>query len=364
MIRQIRAALSIALAMSLLNDPPHSSACTGITLRPRDASVIYARTLEFAADLKSNLIVVPRGQQFTGTTPSGKPGLRWTTKYACTGMNAFDLPLFIDGLNDRGLAVGLFYFPGYAEYQKTSAADNARTLAPQELGAYLLGTCASVAEVASAVHEVIVAAVPFAQLGEVPPCHYLVSDAEGNSLVIEYVGGELRLHDDPLGVITNSPTFDWHLTNLSNYVNLSVTNVPPLDVAGTQFRGFGQGTGMLGLPGDFTPPSRFVRAVAFAKSALPVDTARDGVLQAFHILNQFDIPKGAARGIEQGRAVADYTLWTSAADLTNRRYYFRTFDNSRIRMLDLQATDADAPEITTIDIAGDEDIEYVTPTVK
>jgi choloylglycine hydrolase len=364
MYRPFRAALTIALALTLCINSADSSACTGITLRPRDGSVIYARTLEFAADLKSNLIVLPRGQQFTGTTPSGEPGLRWTTKYASTGMNAFGLPLFIDGLNERGLAVGVFYFPGYADYQKTTAADNARTLAPQELGAYLLGTCANVAEVTSAVHDVLVAAVPFAQLGEVPPCHYLVSDAAGNSLVIEYVGGELRLHNNPLGVITNSPTFDWHLTNLSNYVNLSVTNVPPLDVDGTRFRGFGQGTGMLGLPGDFTPPSRFVRAVAFAKSALPVDTAREGVLQAFHILNQFDIPKGAARGVEQGQTVADYTLWTSAADLTNRRYYFRTFANSRIRMLDLPAIDADAIRVLTIDITGEEEIENVTPTAK
>jgi len=364
MLRTRFLALAISLTLSAVVDPSPTSACTGITLRPRDGSIIYARTLEFAADLKSNLIVVPRGQQFTGTTPSGEPGLRWTTKYACTGMNAFDLPLFIDGLNERGLAVGLFYFPGYADYQKSSAADNARTLAPQELGAFLLGTCANVAEVASAAHDVLVVAVPFAPLGEVTPCHYLVSDAAGNSLVIEYVAGELRLHVNPLGVITNSPTFDWHLTNLSNYVNLSVTNVPSLDVVGTQFRGFGQGTGMLGLPGDFTPPSRFVRAVAFAKSALPVDSARDGVLQAFHILNQFDIPKGAARGVEQGEPVADYTLWTSAADLTNGRYYFRTFDNSRIRMLELQATDADAQGITTIAIAGEEDIENVTPTAK
>ena len=364
MFRQLRAALTIALALSFFINPAPSLACTGITLRPRDGSIIYARTLEFAADLKSNLIVMPRGQQFTGTTPSGEPGLRWTNKYACTGMNAFGLPLFLDGLNERGLAVGLFYFPGYADYQATSAADNARTLAPQELGTFLLGTCANVDEAIAATRSVLVGAVPFAPLGEVPPCHYLVSDAAGNSLVIEYVAGELRLHDNPLGVITNSPTFDWHLTNLSNYVNLSVTNVPPLDVAGTQFRGFGQGTGMIGLPGDFTPPSRFVRAVAFAKSALPVDSARDGVLQAFHILNQFDIPKGVARGVERGEPVVDYTLWTSAADLTNRRYYFRTFDNSRIRMLDLQGTAADAQGVTTISVAGQEDVENLTPTAK
>ena len=134
-----------------------------------------------------------------------------------------------------------------------------------------------------------------------PPCHYIVNDASGQCVVLEYVNGELKIHDNPLGVITNSPTFDWHVTNLRNYVNLTVNNVPPVEISGIKLPGFGQGSGMLGLPGDFTPPSRFIRAVAFSQSALPVATADEGVLQAFHILNQFDIPKGAARGVEHGK---------------------------------------------------------------
>jgi choloylglycine hydrolase len=121
---------------------------------------------------------------------------------------------------------------------------------------------------------------------------------------------------------------------------------------------------MLGIPGDFTPPSRFVRAVAFSKSALPVDTAKEGVLQAFHILNQFDIPKGATRGVDHGKEVADYTLWTTAADLKNLRYYFRTYDNSKIRMIDLKSADLDAKEIKTIPIRSKEEIEDITKSGK
>ncbi|MGD9647900.1 MAG: linear amide C-N hydrolase [Pirellulales bacterium] len=343
---------------------PPARACTGITLRPRDGSIVYARTLEFALDTKSNLIVIPRGKEFVGSTPTEAPGLRWTSKFAVAGMNAFDQPLFLDGLNERGLSVGLFYFPGYAGYQVAGAADIDRTLAPQELGVYLLGTCADVAEAAAATRAVVVAATMFKPMGEVPPCHYIVTDAGGNSLVIEYVAGQLRLHDNRIGVITNSPTFDWHLTNLSNYINLSPTNVPPLDLAGLRIHGFGQGTGMLGLPGDFTPPSRFVRAAAFVNSALPVDTAGEGVLQAFHILNQFDIPKGAARGVEHGSPVADFTQWTSAADLTNGRYYVRTFANSRIRQLDLKSVAPQLDDMATIRLSEAEDIEDVTPAAR
>lgn len=335
-------------------------ACTGITIRPRDGSVIFARTLEFAVDIRSNVIVVPRGRDLVGSTPDGRPGLRWRTKYASVGMNAFGLPLFVDGLNEKGLHVGVFYFPGFAQYQAMREGDERRAVAPHELASLLLGTCANVGEAVEAAGGVRVGAVVLKEFGFVPPVHFIVSDASGRSVVLEHVGGELKVHSNPLGVMSNSPAFDWHMTNLSNYVNLTVSDVPRLDVGGVELKVLGQGGGMLGLPGDFTPPSRFVRAVAFSKSALPVETAREGVLQAFHILNQFDIPKGAARGVEKGKPVADYTLWTSASDMKNLRYYFRTHDNSRIRMIDLKLLDLNAREVKTIPIGGEERIEDVT----
>ncbi len=350
----------VALVAGLAGLATPLSACTGITLTPKDGSVIFARTLEFASDLKSNVLVIPRGQAQSGTAPGGKPGLQWKSRYGIAGTNAFDLPIIIDGLNERGLHVGLFYFPGFAGYQAVTPADAPRTLAPWELPVWLLGTCASVQEAQSAIQSVRVADVVQAQMGFVPPAHYIVTDATGSSIVLEYVGGELKVYKNPLGVMTNSPTFDWHLTNLSNYVTMSAENASRVDLRGEEIQPLGQGSGMLGLPGDFTPPSRFVRAVAYSKSALPVETARAGVLQAFHLLNQFDIPKGAARGVEHGQAVADYTLWTSASDLKNLRFYFRTFDNSRIRMVDLKAVDLDGSRMLTIPMQGEEEIEDVS----
>ena len=344
--------------------PSTAPACTGITIKPKDGSIIFARTLEFGMDLKSNILIVPRGKEYVGTAPSDKPGLRWKTKYGMVGMNAFDLPVIVDGLNEKGLHVGLFYFPGFAKYQDVKAEDVGKALAPWELGVFLLGTCSDVKEAVAAAKSVSVGAVMQKDMGFVPPVHFIVTDATGKSVVLEYVGGELKVHANPLGVMSNSPTFDWHMTNLSNYVTMSDKNVEKIDLAGKEIKGLGQGSGMLGLPGDFTPPSRFVRAVAFSKSALPVEKAKDGVLQAFHILNQFDIPKGAARGIEHGKEVSDYTLWTSAADLKNLRYYFRTFDNSRIRMVDMKAVDLDAKEIRTILMKGEEQIEDVSGKAK
>ena len=341
-----------------------SPACTGITIKPKDGSIIFARTLEFAADLKSNIIIVPRGKEYVGTAPGDKPGLRWKTKYGIVGINAFDLPVTVDGLNEKGLQVGIFYFPGFAKYQEVKGEDVGKSLAPWEIGVFLLGTCSDVKEAVTAARSVLVGEVVQKDMGFVPPAHVIVTEASGKSVVLEYVGGELKVHANPLGVMSNSPTFDWHMTNLSNYVTVSTKNIEKIDLAGKEIRGLGQGSGMLGLPGDFTPPSRFVRAVAFSKTALPVEQAREGVLQAFHILNQFDIPKGAARGVEHGHEVADYTLWTSAADLKNLRYYFRTYDSSRIRMVDMKTVDLDAKEIRSISMKGAEEIEDVSRQAK
>ena len=256
-------------------------------------------------------------------------------------------------------------FPASPSIRRSKAEDVGKALAPWELGFFLLGTCSDVKEAVAAAKDVRVGEVVQKDMGFVPPVHYIVTDASGKSVVLEYVGGELedsrqspRRHDElaDLRLAHDEPQ------QLRQHDRQATCRRSTL--AGKEIKGLGQGSGMLGLPGDFTPPSRFVRAVAFSKSALPVETARDGVLQAFHILNQFDIPKGAARGIEHGKEVADYTLWTSAADLKNLRYYFRTFDNSRIRMVDLKAVDFDAKEIRTISMKGEEQIEDVTSTAK
>jgi choloylglycine hydrolase len=161
-------------------------------------------------------------------------------------------------------------------------------------------------------------------------------------VVIEPIDKRLKIHDNPLGVMSNAPTFDWHMTNLRNYINLTATNVPPVDLDHLKLAQFGQGSGMHGLPGDFTPPSRLVRAVAFSQAALSSKTAPEAVLQAFHILNAFDIPIGAVREEHGSQLFADYTTWTSVADLKNLKWYFKTYDDQSIHAVDLPAAIAAA----------------------
>jgi choloylglycine hydrolase len=156
------------------------------------------------------------------------------------------------------------------------------------------------------------------------------------------------------------------MTNLRNYVNFSLTDLSPVKVGSVTLVPFGQGTGMLGLPGDFTPPSRFVRAVAFSQSVLPSQTGYEAVLEAFHILNNFDIPKGASRSPtkdEYGNVVADHTIWTSAIDLNAKRFYFRSYENSEIRMVDLMKQKLDGKNIVSWSMKGDETVkELSTPS--
>lgn len=340
---------------------PSTWACTGIRIQPADGSVIAARTLEFGAELRSNVLFVPRGKPFVGTAPGNRPGLRWTARYAAVGVNAYDLPLLVDGLNEKGLGVGLFYFPGYAGYQQLGDAEASHAMAPHEVATFLLTECSDTVDALRALARVKVGAVELSAAGMVLPVHFVIHDQAGRCVVVEYVDGRLNQHENPLGVVTNAPTFDWHVTNLRNYVNLTVTAVPAVELSVLKLSPVGMGAGMLGLPGDFTPPSRFVRAVAFTRSAVPVETALQGVRQAFHILNQFDIPKGAAREGQGAQQTSDYTQWTTAADLKNMRYYFHTYENRKIRMVDLKAFDPATRDIVTIPMAVPEVIEDVTP---
>lgn len=356
--------LAVGAVLGLVVAPP-VQACTGIRLNAADGTVVNARTLEFGIDLKSDIILVPRGYSRTGTTPDGKPGKRWSAKYATLGANALGMPIILDGLNERGLSIGLFYFPTSAKYQPYAPGDADRTVAPWELGSYILENFATVDEVRANVPNIIVPDVVLEAWKFVPPVHYVVHDAAGKSIAIEYTQGKLNIYDNPLGVMTNSPTFDWQMTNLRNYVNLSLTDVAPVQVGSVKLLPFGQGTGMLGLPGDFTPPSRFVRAVAFSQSVLPSQTGYEAVMEAFHILNDFDIPKGATRGREKdehGNVIAEYTIWTSASDLKAKRFYFRSYENSQIRMVDLTKQKLDGKDIVMWSMKGNEVVrELGTP---
>ncbi len=164
-----------------------------------------------------------------------------------------------------------------------------------------------------------------------PQLHYLVTDESGASIVVEFKGGKAKIFDS-IGVITNNPTYDWHMTNMKNYIGLQPLSRENAVFNGKTYDKLGNGTGAVGLPGDFTPPSRFVRAMFFLSTAIPTTkTGPDEAIdRAFRVLNQFDIPEGSivANSPTGKGQIQDSTAWTSLSDLKRKRYYFHT-QNSR-----------------------------------
>ena len=339
-------------------------ACTGIQLKTKEGSFVNGRTLEFGVFVETSVAVIPRGYEFAGNTPQG-PGLSYKTKYATLGAIAYDNLSIMDGINEKGLSAGTFYFPGFAGYATITAVNQSKALSPIEFTNWALTQFATVDEIKAALKDVVIAPTIIKAWGNTPaPFHYVFYDKSGKSLVVEPIDGKLVSYDNPLGVFTNSPTFDWHMTNLRNYINLTAVNVKPLDIDGIELAPFGQGSGMVGLPGDFTPPSRFVRAAIFSIAAIPSENAQDAVKQTFHILNQFDIPVGSAREVVNGIIHSDYTLITCVKDPQTLKYYFRTFEDQSIKVVDLKKFDLNAKDVKRVNTSGKQIAVDISDTLK
>jgi choloylglycine hydrolase len=329
--------LSIVVGIAILCLCQPASACTGIRLIAKDGTVVAARTMELGLDLKSQVLVVPAGTHLTGTLPNGATGISYTTKYGFIGANAFGQPVVVDGMNDQGLYVGEFFFTPEAHYADVTPQNASRAMAGYEYSNWILANFATVAEVKAAYNSVVLAPTPRVEMGGMtPPLHFRIMDRTGATVVIEPLPGGLRIYDDPLGVITNTPTFDWHMTNLGNYVGLTPYLRPSVNIGGYTVSSLGQGSGFIGLPGDVSSPSRFVRAVAYQQTAVQPESGADGVLQIFHILNNFDIPKGSVRQTIHGTEFDEYTSWTSANDLKNLMFYFRTYYDQTLHSVDVR----------------------------
>lgn len=326
--------LALAGALSTFQ-PAH--ACTGITLASQDSTTIVARTIEWGgSDLNSQYVIVPRGYTQQSYIPGGGKGMAFTARYGYVGFAVEQKDFVAEGVNEAGLSAGLFYFPNYGQYEAYDERRKNSSIADLQLVSLILGECATLDEVKEKVKETHVIAID----PRASTVHWRFTDAEGKQLVLEIVGGKANFHENPLGVLTNSPGLEWQLTNLNNYVNLFPGSAPAQTLGSAKLASFGAGSGFLGIPGDVTPPSRFVRAAFYQATAPRQATAEKTVLQAFQILNNFDIPVGVE--FEAGKIPADIpsaTQWTSATDMKHRVIYFRTMYNSEIRSIRLSDID-------------------------
>ena len=316
-----------------------AEACTGISMFSADGSYFQARTIEWAAsNLNSVYVVVPRNLSQTSFTPKGKNGMNFKSKYGYVGLAVQEKEFVAEGLNEAGLSAGLFYYPNFGSYQLYDEKYDAITIADLQLVSWILSQFSTVDEVRDGISEIRVVSLMGGD-GSEAAIHWRVGDSNGNQIVIEIEKGVVHIYDNTIGVITNAPGFQWQLTNLSNYINLTPVNSPAHKMYEFMVNPIGHGNGFLGLPGDFTPPSRFVRA-AFFKSTAPVKTtAQETMLQCFHILNNFDIPIGMNFPKNEIPDMPSATQWTSVIDLTNKEVYYKTFYNNAIRKIDLKEID-------------------------
>lgn len=314
-----------------------AGACTGIALSAQDGSYIQARTIEWAKGaLPSEYVVIPRGQKLVSYTPTGQKGLTFFARYGVVGLSVVMKDFIAEGINEAGLSTGLFFFPKYGSYLPYDPAQNAITLADLQVNEWLLTQFETVNEVIEAISNVRIVG-----LEQEAVVHWRIGDASGRQVVLEIVDGVPHFYENRVGVLTNAPGFEWHLANLNNYVNLYPGSAPDQAFSEILLSPIGGNSGFLGLPGDATPPSRFVRAAFYRATAPKLATGFETVTQCFHILNNFDIPIGTEHPKGEVPNIPSTTQWTSAIDLTHQRVYYKTAYNNTIRCIDLKKIDFD-----------------------
>lgn len=352
----------------------NTKACTGICLVAKDGGVVYGRTMEWGTfDLNSRIAIVPRGFEFTGSTPDGLNGIKYKTKYGFVGLDMIGTNFMADGMNEKGLAVGMFYFSGevgYATYKKESAKNS---LTSMDVTGYILSQYASVNEVKQQLNNVKIVPVFEKAIGRTTDTHWMVNDNKGNSIVIEVVDGKFKIFDAPLKVCTNKPSYDWHMTNVRNYINLSQKDYDAKNFNGLAIKPTGHGTSLLGMPGDNTPPSRFIRATIWTQLARTLTTAEEAIYETLRILDNFQLPLGkdAAEGSIGAGApknkdiMRSSTIWTTAWNLTDLTLNYHTQHNRRVRQLDLKKINfknmGNKMVHLPLDKVKTQDIEDVTP---
>jgi choloylglycine hydrolase len=332
--------LIMLVMAALLLVTGRSDACSDFRVRAQDGTVVIGRSMEFPVDLMSEVCLVPRG----------------AGQYGYLAVNGFGIRnAYVDGFNEKGLSLDILMYSG-AVYEPKG---DGRSLTADALGAWLLGNFASVAEAKKALASVSITKPENKKVRDLG-LHLAVHDSTGRSLVVEFIDGQKKIYDNPLGVMTNRPSFDWQLANLRNYVNLNARDAEPKMLNGVKIEPTGVGSGLRGLPGDWTPPSRFVKLAFGVDSALKPKNSAEAVNLAEHLLNTVDIPKGAIKEPTAlpGKYLYGYAQWVVIKDLTNKVLYYKTYENTAWRSVDLKQFDlAPGRAVRTLALAAEGELK-------
>lgn len=311
-------------------------ACTDFRINAKDGTILITRSLEYALDFKSNLRTSPRGRVFNMLAPDGTPGMNWKTKYGYVYLDAMNIDIVTDGMNEKGLSFEALYLPFLAQYQTVPDNKKQQAIPYFNIGDYILGNFDSIEAVRQAISNVYIYTKKISGMEDmIFPLHFAVYEASGKGIVIEYINGQLKIYDNKIGVMTNSPSYEWHMTNLNNYIHLLPVNPAPVVESGVTFFATGQGFGMIGIPGDISPPSRFVKMATMLRVVMQPNNAPEALNLAEHMINNVDIPRGLAREPDHGNFTTELTQWVVFKDLTHLIFYYRTYDDLTLRALSL-----------------------------
>ena len=274
--------------------------------------------------------------------------------YAIIGMAYVvnNYPLYYDGMNEKGLAMAGLSFPGYARYNNPD--DKKENITPFELIPYILGSCKNIYEVKKLLVKINIVDINFSEDLPLTPMHWIISDGE-LSVVVESEKNGLKIYDNPVGVLTNSPTFDYQLFNLNNYMNISKEAPVNSFDKNLDLKAYSRGMGAIGLPGDVSSVSRFVRASFVKANILKGSNCEEDISQFFHTLTSVEQLKGCVH-IEKDKY--EYTIYSSCMDLEKGIYYYKTYNNSQIIGVDMNKCDLNSSKLKSFEVMKKINIYY------
>ena len=310
--------------------------CTSIHFKTKDS--YFGRNLDYEFSYQETITITPRNYPFH--FHNGKDILH---HYALIGMAYVqeNYPLYYDAINEMGLGIAGLNFPNNAFYHPHD--DKKDNVASFELIPYILCQCKNIKEVKELLSNLNIEDINFNEHLKASPLHFMISDKD-ETIVVESVKEGLKVYDNPIGVLTNNPPFDFHLLNLANYLNVTSEEATNRFASNISIIPFSRGMGSIGLPGDLSSPSRFIKAAFTKLNSKCDDDEESSIAQFFHILNSVAQQKGCCK--VNGKY--EYTIYSSCANLTKGIYYYTTYENSQITSVDMHHYDLESNELCNL----------------
>lgn len=308
--------------------------CTAITFHTNNH--YFGRNLDFEHGFGEAVVITPRNYPLTF-----RQSASIKNHYAIIGMAVVDkgYPLYFDGTNEKGLSMAGLYFPGNAVYQpEKPGMDN---ITPFEFIPWILGDCESISQAKEKLGNLNLVDIPYSEKFPLSPLHWIIADRD-TSLVVEPMAEGIKIFENTVGVLTNNPPFDFHLHNLTQYLNLTREEPTSRFASNYELSPYSRGMGAIGLPGDLSSPSRFVRAAFVKLNSVCEDNNTASICQFFHILGSVSQQQGCAR---VGDAF-EKTIYTSCCNTDTGVYYYTTYENSQITGVSMHNADLNSTKVT------------------